>query len=527
MSNLEYNNIQEEAQFRILDFLNSAQSFDELTDSKSLRGYPVISSLIALRILEKRELCSDKVFTSLSDLEGIVGFDQEKLNELAYALDHDTGSAREAHIDLDGIKSNEHNPDAQAEEKIELEDKDIGSLEKVLRTYYLSQIKSLEGRKNRRLARRLIEHHLVLPISKQRTSKDQAYIKEILGIGIPLLSRLENTRLIRKFTQIGKNPIYEVSHDSLVEPILAERQNDETLMKYLRKWAVYYFLALGVLIYGGWYLGHILNPPKYEKIMLKFSELPLYVDSSQLIAGKYLEVPQMIKIDNKGEHDVQYEFLRKNKEGQEVSIGEGMSKKVKANLEGNLKFDFKTPCKNCDKRYYPQRRRISLGSFTETAEDSVIEVNIDKVYNLGNYFSAPEGQSAKEFLESAQINIQYALTAYTKPRIDTVIVKEAVPVPDYQQVEFIEVNYPDGRVNRIPLGVKVSPTGRSGSSSANARISRGNAPAINAQAQVHVVQKGETLFGIAKAYNTTVARLQILNDLKGQSIRTGQTLQLK
>lgn len=46
------------------------------------------------------------------------------------------------------------------------------------------------------------------------------------------------------------------------------------------------------------------------------------------------------------------------------------------------------------------------------------------------------------------------------------------------------------------------------------------------QGTVHKVQKGETLWGISKKYNTTVANLQKLNLLKSTSISVGQTLKV-
>ena len=71
---------------------------------------------------------------------------------------------------------------------LELRIEDVGNLDSVLRGYYLSQIKKLEKRSDRKNARKLIENHLVLPKSRQRTSKDAAFIREKLGIE-PLLPR--------------------------------------------------------------------------------------------------------------------------------------------------------------------------------------------------------------------------------------------------------------------------------------------------------------------------------------------------
>jgi LysM repeat protein len=42
--------------------------------------------------------------------------------------------------------------------------------------------------------------------------------------------------------------------------------------------------------------------------------------------------------------------------------------------------------------------------------------------------------------------------------------------------------------------------------------------------KVHVVKKGESLYSIAKKYNTTVAKLKSLNKLKSDTIKQGQKL---
>jgi LysM repeat protein len=50
------------------------------------------------------------------------------------------------------------------------------------------------------------------------------------------------------------------------------------------------------------------------------------------------------------------------------------------------------------------------------------------------------------------------------------------------------------------------------------------APEASAQANTHVVRAGETLFAIARQHGTTVAEIRRLNNLTGDTIRTGQRL---
>lgn len=146
--------------------------------------------------------------------------------------------------DQPNIVEEQQAPEKAARPVLNLDREDVGNLDSVLRGYYLSQIKSIEKRKDRKLARRLLEDHLILPKSRQRTSKDAAYIKEILGIEYGLLQKLEESRLIRRIHKTGTNPIYEVSHDTLVEPILAERQKRETISRFIKKTWKYILLLL-------------------------------------------------------------------------------------------------------------------------------------------------------------------------------------------------------------------------------------------------------------------------------------------
>ncbi len=196
---------------------------------------------------------------------------------------------------------------AEVIEPLALELEDVGNLEQVLRGYYLSQIKNLEVRKDRKLARKLLENHLVLPKSRQRTSKDAAYIREILGMEGILLDRLEDSRLIRRLNKSGTNPIYEISHDTLVEPILAERSNREAIALFFKKYGKYFLLLL-LLLFG---LGMLfenkvdviddsLGRVRSGKVTLTAAE-PLYVrpgNTNAIISVPFSEIEEYKKMDS-------------------------------------------------------------------------------------------------------------------------------------------------------------------------------------------------------------------------------------
>ena len=162
-----------------------------------------------------------------------------------------------------------------------LQMEDVADLHTVLRGYYLRQIKSLKKRKDRKLARRLLEDHLILPKSRQRTSKDAAYIKEMLGMESDLLAKLEDSRLIRRMHKTGTNPIYEVSHDTLVEPILSEKRSREAIAQFIRKTWKYAALFLLLWFLFGMWLEHSLEvipdaprQARTEDIILEEKNLP-------------------------------------------------------------------------------------------------------------------------------------------------------------------------------------------------------------------------------------------------------------
>lgn len=54
-----------------------------------------------------------------------------------------------------------------------------------------------------------------------------------------------------------------------------------------------------------------------------------------------------------------------------------------------------------------------------------------------------------------------------------------------------------------------------------------SAPAVQAQANVHVVQEGDTLQSIAQRYGKTVSELRAMNNLRGDNLRVGQHIRVR
>jgi hypothetical protein len=109
----------------------------------------------------------------------------------------------------------------QAEGPIEINLADLGGekgLKTTLRNFYMDVVRSVQARRDRKRVRRLCEQYLISPEGR-RLSLAEAEIKRILKLGRAVLQHLVNRRLLRT-DQRADSWYYELSHDSLIEPIL-------------------------------------------------------------------------------------------------------------------------------------------------------------------------------------------------------------------------------------------------------------------------------------------------------------------
>lgn len=104
-----------------------------------------------------------------------------------------------------------------------VESSDIGDLGEIYKSYYESSIQKLPA-DTREAAKILIEEGLVFEDDKRRLSLYEGQIQRDYGVGPELLRNLVDTHLIRAEPHTGGGYAYEVSHDSLVGPILRAKQ---------------------------------------------------------------------------------------------------------------------------------------------------------------------------------------------------------------------------------------------------------------------------------------------------------------
>ena len=100
---------------------------------------------------------------------------------------------------------------------------DLGDLTAISQNYYESQIEKAGDKEDQLKARILLEEALILPDEKQRLSLDIGQIKHNYQINESLLNKLIDARLLRSEPNSRGGVSYEISHDTLVGPILLSR----------------------------------------------------------------------------------------------------------------------------------------------------------------------------------------------------------------------------------------------------------------------------------------------------------------
>jgi Novel STAND NTPase 1 len=126
---------------------------------------------------------------------------------------------------------------------------DIGgeaALRATLEDFYKQEIYALSSRRQRRAVRRLCEEYLISPEGR-RLSIEEHEIHRQLKLSGETLEKLVDRRLLRS-DQRADSTYYELSHDTLVEPVLATRRVKGRFLGALTICAGALLSLLGVLI---------------------------------------------------------------------------------------------------------------------------------------------------------------------------------------------------------------------------------------------------------------------------------------
>lgn len=97
---------------------------------------------------------------------------------------------------------------------------DLANPQKILEDYYLDKIAEIENKDEQLAVRRLIEEGLVFEEEERRLSLYEGQIESSYGVTKPLLDQLVATHLIRAEPSLRGGYTYELSHDTLVIPVL-------------------------------------------------------------------------------------------------------------------------------------------------------------------------------------------------------------------------------------------------------------------------------------------------------------------
>ncbi len=106
---------------------------------------------------------------------------------------------------------------------------DIGDLNHIYQNYYDNQIEKIESEEDRAKARKLIEEGMIFEEEERRLSLYEGQIKSAYGISEGLLRQLASTHIIRSEPHSTGGFSYEISHDTLVGPILRSKERRESV----------------------------------------------------------------------------------------------------------------------------------------------------------------------------------------------------------------------------------------------------------------------------------------------------------
>lgn len=106
---------------------------------------------------------------------------------------------------------------------------DLGNLDHIFNNYYTTQISSLGDLHDQRAARLLIENGLIFEDDQRRLSLYEGQIDRDYQVSPELLRKLVDTHLIRSEPDPRGGFVYELSHDSLIAPILKAKKEREEL----------------------------------------------------------------------------------------------------------------------------------------------------------------------------------------------------------------------------------------------------------------------------------------------------------
>ncbi|NNF35662.1 MAG: hypothetical protein HKN68_16260 [Saprospiraceae bacterium] len=103
------------------------------------------------------------------------------------------------------------------------EDK-VGDLNSIIENYYNNKLNTIEDLSTRSMASKLMEDGLVDVAREQRLTLHESQIEDLFKVDQKLLDQLVDIHLLRRELDHGGGFNYELSHDTLVAPVLSARE---------------------------------------------------------------------------------------------------------------------------------------------------------------------------------------------------------------------------------------------------------------------------------------------------------------
>ena len=189
-----------------------------------------------------------------------------------------------------------------------VEKDDLGDLETIYQNYYNDSIKKVGTAEEQLKARIFIEEGLIFEKEKRRITLYEGQIQSTFDVSPELLRRLADTHIIRSEPHSSGGYMYEVSHDTLVAPILKAKarryqsQQEEKIQQHLmeikrqRKKKINRAIAFLVALVVSYLLIIIAISIHFD---MKIKDLPGLIVIAFvvfLLALQFLEIPATIAL---------------------------------------------------------------------------------------------------------------------------------------------------------------------------------------------------------------------------------------
>ena len=169
---------------------------------------------------------------------------------------------------------------------VEVQEDDLGGtveMQRVMQDFYDNEINRLGSRSEKKRVRKLCDKGFI-SMTDRRLSLDEEDIKERFNVSKKLLVELENSRLLRSEPRVG-GVYYELSHDTLVEPIRKSNRKYFLPRKLIYSGAIILIL---LALFAAYYLPNALREKIIEPLVRQGNEFSKQGNDKEAIE-KYKE----------------------------------------------------------------------------------------------------------------------------------------------------------------------------------------------------------------------------------------------